>query len=219
MKIQKRYFTLLEVMIALALFASLVFLTMVMVGNFTSSLQVQQERSAHIDQLVNLDKSIKKMFTNMVAFSWRDEDGKKIPHFLGTGSSIRFVHLNRVNDLRDGGLRFVELFVDDVGKLVALYQTRPFLNGVEVSQNAYRSVLAENIEEVSFKYASLEDDASTSDKMEWLEEWEDTRLDIPLAVMITVKFRDFGTETFLWRTAGNSFYERCGWRNGEKPLE
>ena len=52
--------------------------------------------------------------------------------------------------------------------------------------------------------------------MEWLEEWDEDRVDIPLAVMTTLTWNDDKKETFLWRTAGNSYYERWGnWRNGE----
>ena len=209
-------FTLLEVMIAIGLFAVLAITCVSLMTTLTGSLAAQQERSAHVDKLVSLDKTLKKMFTNMVQFTWRDQDNERLPHFLGTSDSIRFAYLNRVNNLQDGGLRFVDIYVDDEARLVARYQNRPYRNAEEINEDAYFSVLAENVDSIMFNYASVEEERSSSEYLEWLQEWSDERLDIPLAVMITINWTTNGSETFLWRTAGNSFYERWGaWRNGE----
>ena len=209
-------FTLLDVMIAIGLFAVLAITCVSLMTTLTGSLAAQQERSAHVDKLVSLDKTLKKMFTNMVQFTWRDQDNERLPHFLGTSDSIRFAYLNRVNNLQDGGLRFVDIYVDDEARLVARYQNRPYRNAEEINEDAYFSVLAENVDSIMFNYASVEEERSSSEYLEWLQEWSDERLDIPLAVMITINWTTNGSETFLWRTAGNSFYERWGaWRNGE----
>lgn len=209
-------FTLLEVMIAIGLFAVLAITCVSLMTTLTGSLATQQEKSTQVDKLVSLDKTLKKMFTNMVQFTWRDQDNERLPHFLGTSESIRFAYLNRVNNLQDGGLRFVDIYVDDEARLVARYQNRPYRNAEEINEDAYFSVLAENVDSIIFNYASVEEERSSSEYLEWLQEWSDERLDIPLAVMITINWTTNGSETFLWRTAGNSFYERWGaWRNGE----
>lgn len=213
---KKSNFTLLEVMIAIGLFAVLAITCVSLMTTLTGSLAAQQERSEHVDKLVSLDKTLKKMFTNMVQFTWRDQDNERLPHFLGVSDTMRFAYLNRVNNLQDGGLRFVDIYVDDEARLIARYQNRPFRNAEEINEDAYISVLAENVDSIVFNYASVEEERTSSEYLEWLQEWSDERLDIPLAVMITINWTTNGSETFLWRTAGNSFYERWGaWRNGE----
>lgn len=213
---KKSNFTLLEVMIAIGLFAVLAITCVSLMTTLTGSLAAQQERSEHVDKLVSLDKTLKKMFTNMVQFTWRDQDNERLPHFLGVSDTMRFAYLNRVNNLQDGGLRFVDIYVDDEARLIARYQNRPFRNSEEINEDAYISVLAENVDSIVFNYASVEEERTSSEYLEWLQEWSDERLDIPLAVMITINWTTNGSETFLWRTAGNSFYERWGaWRNGE----
>ena len=212
----KNKFTLLEVVIALALFAVLATACVSLMSNMSKSLDAQRERSEQVDNLVSLDGVLKKMISHMVKFTWRDEDNQKLPHFLGQSNTMRFVQLTKVNTVADGGLRFVELFLDEEGQFVAKYQMRPFYNAVDISEDAYSSVLATNIASVSFQYASVVEGKSSSEEMEWLEEWDEDRVDIPLAVMTTLTWNDDKKETFLWRTAGNSYYERWGnWRNGE----
>ena len=216
---KSKNFTLIEVMIAIGLFAILAVSCVSLMSTMSSSLELQQEKSAHIDSLVRLDKTVKKMFSNMVQFTWRDENNERLPHFLGLNDSIRFTYLNRINNLQDGGLRFAEIYVDDERRLIARYQNRPYRNAEEMNDNAFISVLSEDVENIYFNYASVEEDRTSSEDLEWLEEWEDDRLDIPLCVMFTVNWTEEsgkGSETFIWRTAGNSYYERWGaWRNGE----
>ena len=216
---KKNNFTLIEIIIALGLFVALSISCVSLISSMTTSMEVQNDRTEHIDGLVRLDRSLKKMFSNMVQYTWRDENNERLPHFLGLSDSIRLAHLNRVNNLQDGGLRFAEIYVDENSQLIARYQNRPFRNAEELNEDAYISILSESVESIQFDYASVEEDRSSSEDLEWLQEWSDERLDIPLAVMITVNWTEEsgkGSETFLWRTAGNSYYERWGaWRNGE----
>ena len=167
--------------------------------------------------LVKLDKTFKKMFTNTVKFTWRDEDNETYPHFYGFNDSVILTYLTRVNNIQDGGLRFVNIFVDSDSRLIARYQNRPFRNSTEINEDAYISILSENVESVSFQYAGVIPDTTGVEELEWTDQWEQERLDIPLGIMVTVNWRDKGSETFIWRTASNSYYERWGaWRNNEE---
>ncbi|MCM8530964.1 MAG: hypothetical protein NE330_07375 [Lentisphaeraceae bacterium] len=213
----KKPFTLIEVIIALALFVGLAISCVTLVHSLTTSMESQNARSKHVESLVLLDRTIKKMFTNMVPFKWRDLDNQAVPHFGGYSDRIRFAYLNRINNLQDGGLRFVELFVNDDAQLVAVYQTRPFREGVEANENAYQSILSEEVDSIEFSYVSVAEGESSSENLEWLEDWDEDRLDIPLGVRITIRWQNEDAESFFWRTAGNSYYERWGaWRNGEQ---
>ena len=214
----KRRFTLIELVIALALFAMLSLSCMKLLMSTVDSLEVQEKSAKRIVGLVNLDKNAQKMFTNTVPFTWRDEENQRVPHFYGAPDMMRFVHLNRVNDEKDGGLRFVQLYIDNEQKLIAHYQTRPFLNGSEIIEEiAFKSTLAEGVDSLNFQYASVLENQQSSEDIEWLSEWEEDRLDIPLAVRMDVSWQNGRTESFLWRTAGNSYYERMGaWKNGDR---
>ncbi|MCM8536671.1 MAG: hypothetical protein NE334_12105 [Lentisphaeraceae bacterium] len=213
----RKPFTLIEVIIALALFVGLSISCVTLVHGLTSSMESQTARSKHVESLVLLDRTIKKMFTNMVPFKWRDLDNQSVPHFGGYSDRIRFAYLNRINNLQDGGLRFAELFVNDDAQLVAVYQTRPFVEGVQANEDAYQSVLSEGVDSVEFSYVSVAENEQSSENLEWLEDWDEDRLDIPLGVRIMIRWQNENAESFFWRTAGNSYYERWGaWKNGEE---
>lgn len=214
---KRRHFTLMELIIALTLFAVLSLISMGLLKSVIDSLKGQKEHSQKVGELIVISKTTKKMFANMVPFSWRDEENQIVPHFGGGPDYIRFVYLNRVNAQEDGGLRFSEIFVNDDGELVVQYQTRPFRNGYEINEDHYRSVLARKVASVEFQYASVAENQQSSAEMEWLGEWEPERLDIPLAVIMSITWENENVEHFMWRTAANSYYERHGaWRNREK---
>ena len=215
--IRKAPFTLIEIIIALALFVGLSISCVALVNSMSDSLDTQNQRSERVDSLVLLDRTIRKMFTNMVPFRWRDIDNQPVPHFAGYSDRMRFCYLSRINNLEDGGLRFAEIYVNEDYQLVADYQTRPFNEAIELNDNAYQSILSEDVESVSFSYVSVTENEQSSENLEWLDEWEEDRLDIPLAVRMTITWKNEDIENFFWRTAGNSYYERYGaWRNGEK---
>lgn len=215
--IKKIHFTLIEIIIALALFVGLSITCVTLINSMSDSLDTQNKRSQQVESLVLLDRTIRKMFTNMVPFKWRDIDNQTVPHFAGYSDRMRFCYLSRINNLEDGGLRFAEVYVNEESQLVADYQTRPFTEGLELSDNAYQSILSKEVKSVSFSYVSVAENEQSSENLEWLDDWEEDRLDIPLAVRITVTWKNEDTENFFWRTAGNSYYERYGaWRNGEK---
>ena len=109
---------------------------------------------------------------------------------------MRFCYLSRINNLEDGGLRFAEVYVNEESQLVADYQTRPFTEGLELSDNAYQSILSKEVKSVSFSYVSVAENEQSSENLEWLDDWEEDRLDIPLAVRITVTWKNEDTENF-----------------------
>ena len=217
-------FTLIEMVIATGLFAIITLVCMKLQSTMVSSFTAQTERSLHIEQLTNLDLSFKKMFSNMVPFTWRDADNQRVPHFQGDSDYLRFAYLTRLNSDLDGGLRFMEIFINDENALEARYQNRPFLDGVESSEEAFSSVLSYDVASISLRYASVAENSQHSQDLEWLEAWDVERTDIPLAILVNVTWiadesGDQKAESFLWRTSSNSYYERLGaWRNGARTL-
>ena len=212
---KRHSFTLIEVMIACGIFAILCLACMKLTSGTLMNYQAQKERSARIDQLLLLDKTFKKMITNMVPFTWRDEDDFKKPFFMGLKDRLRFAQLNRINRAEDGGMRFVELTLNESNQLVAFYQSRPFTYGSELTEGKnYSSILADNVEAIEFYFVSSAEEINDSTELIWLDEWEEMREDIPLAVLLKVKWQDESEENFMWRTASNSYFERrAGWEN------
>ena len=212
---KKRAFTLVEVMVASGIFAIVCLVCMKLSSGVLMNYQAQKERSHKIQELITLDKTFRKMISNMVPFSWRDEDDFKVPFFVGLNNTMRFAQLNRINRSEDGGMRFVELSLNENNQLVAYYQTRPFTFGTELTEGkSYLSILGEEIESVEFFYVSAEEGTNDSSELIWLEEWQEMREDIPLAVLMKIRWLDQSEENFMWRTSGNSYYERrAGWDN------
>jgi hypothetical protein len=58
---------------------------------------------------------------------------------------------------------------------------------------------------VSCQYADFDEDA-----LEFLDEWDEEKTYVPLAVLMQVKWLDGRHENWLRRTAGSSLYERHG---------
>ena len=71
---------------------------------------------------------------------------------------------------RSGGLRFVRFSLEE-GQLLATYQDRPWINGIDESDNKQVAILAENIESISFSYAGENPDVEpdSDEYIEWLD--------------------------------------------------
>ncbi len=192
-------------MVALSIFVLLIGVLVAFSREVAKSwgrLHREQQRFA---ELLVLDRTLDTLLTNMVPFRWKDEDGKPLSFFVGQADRVQFATLHRVNDVSEGALRFVDLSVSE-NELVAIYQDRPIAEGNDANPNACLSVLAQGIEGVDFQYA----DRVEEDQVEWLPEWDTERKEIPLAVMVTVRWQDGRTESWLRRTAGSGYHERWG---------
>ena len=72
-------------------------------------------------------------------------------------------------------------------------------------------MICSNVESVSFLYAEKDDDKD--DGLDFGEEWdEEEHAAIPLAVQMTVTWKNGRQEQWLRRTAGTSKYSTLGYR-------
>jgi len=110
------------------------------------------------------------------------------------------------------------VLVEPDGDLLAHYQQRPFLTWDGLSDGPVEtSVLSHGVASIEFLYVDLVDEA---DDVEWLADWQPEDEDedgkkrktdqLPLAVMVTVRWQDGRTESWLRRTSGSGFRERYG---------
>lgn len=210
-------FTLLELLIAISIFmliAVALFSFSRETAGYWSRLIAERNR---FQELLDLDRSIDSIFTHAVPFLWPDPDAdlfKEVPFVLATPNTLRIAYLHRLNDLDEGAIRFVEIAIKD-GALCATYSDRPFLYWEDAGNRVWTSVLARDVESVSFLYADWNDDATGlwKDRFFWQDEWETVeseRVDIPLAIMMTLVWKDGRIESWLRRTMGNSYRERYG---------
>ena len=157
-----------------------------------------------------LDRTLDTILSNAVPFAWTDEEGDPVPIFVGEPDGVHLAYLHRLNSMDDGALRFVTLEAAD-GYFRAFYTDRPrFVDDQE--QEIQVSVLAEGIEGVTFLYADWEGE---DEGLRWLDQWdpEGERREIPLAIMLTLRWQGGRQETWLRRTAGSGRNERLGlWR-------
>jgi len=210
-KVKIKGFTLLEVIVAV----SIMLLVFIAAGASLFSVQRTwvkvQDKNVELKALISIDKIVNANFPNIVPFEWKDEDLTKKSTFLGDHDKISFAVLHRVNVMKDGGIRFLTIFQDG-DNLVVGYRDTPQLYWDELPME--EEVIAEDIESLTFQYADVDRDRS----LVWDDDWdEDERKNLPMAILMTVTWKDGKEESWLRRTAasglrsnfGRRFYDRA----------
>ncbi len=206
---RRSFFTLMELVAAAGIMLAIAGIIAFASRSFFRALASAERVSAQLQVYLNIDQVMDGCFRNMIPFNWEtdDENDDTFQVFLGEEDYIHFTTLRRSYDDVGGNLFFVRVYVDE-DELVAEYSKFPRLPWIEDDDDAMpydREVLATNVDRISFLYAGAEDDTVI-----WLEEWDREEYDfIPLAVQMTVEWKDGTTEQWLRRTAasgGNSVY-------------
>ncbi len=209
---QRHFFTLIEIMVASIVFMLVLVVVVAFSREMVNSWERLQREQKRFTNLMSLDRALDGMLTNVIDFKWRDEEKEEFQIFQGEVDRVQFAYLHNLNSLDDGALRFVQLQVAD-NQLLALYQERPFLTAFEPGEEARVSMLAEGIDDISLSYADWVPDQG----VDWLDEWDVEREELPLAFMITVRWLDGREESWLRRTAASGFRERFGrWKAPEE---
>jgi hypothetical protein len=78
----------------------------------------------------------------------------------------------------------------------------------DLGSTCQKEVIAQDVENISFLYADRDENGIT-----WVNDWnEEIEKNIPLAIQMTIKFKDGRKVSWLRRTAGNSFETNYGKR-------
>jgi len=211
---QCRSFTLLELLITLVVMLLLTAVLFSGVNMITRSWVRLQAVQEHFSQVMTLDRTIDTIFSNTLGLTWPDADGNELPMFVGEAQSLSLAYLHRLNNSDDGAVRCVRLRVNTAAELVADYSQRPVLDWQrDPSEPRRQSVLATGVERITFVYADWEPDRA----LQWHNQWDPERLEVPLAIHLTVFWQNGQQETWLRRTAGNSYRLRYGNWQPEKP--
>ena len=200
-------FTLLELLLALAVLLVLTGLTAQLIYVLPRGWRMHRDRAARLEGLIALERVSDNAWRNLVPFDWRDEiERAERPVFRGDPELM--IGACRVGaDPRGNSLLFFAL-----GKrgdqLIAQYRREPIVRFARepMPETLCEEVLLENVASAVFRYAEIKDG-----ELVWLDDWdEDKRRDLPVAVGLIVDFDDGSGARFLRRTAGNSYYTRLG---------
>ncbi|MEA2011505.1 MAG: type II secretion system protein [Verrucomicrobiota bacterium] len=211
MKKLKKQFTLIEIIVAVFLLAMLVTTLMGVSGAITISWKKSFIHDRVFTELMALERIYDNAVENAIPFTWRDDERREFNCFMGVSDNVIFAYRHEINSLEDGGIRFISFLLEG-DKLVVYYRSRPFSDYEFFYEDARKSQLAIGVEEVVFQYGAYDN----NDELIWVDEWNEERMDIPLAIWMHVKWKAGRGEHFLCRTAASGRYERMGlW----KPYE
>ena len=221
----RRFFTFLELIIAVAIFILIslaLFTFSKQVSDSWSRLTVERNR---FNELLAMDRAIDGILTNAIPFMWKQVDNgisSEVPFMVAESDYLRIATLHPLNDTQEGAIRFVE-FVLEQGELKAVYTDRPFAFWDEIDEDRRTTtILSTEVASLEFEYADWSSDISIdwSERLFWRTEWQEeetetdstseARSDIPLAIRMTVTWEDGRQECWLRRTMGNSYRERYG---------
>ena len=208
-RIRRSNFTLMELVAATGIMLAIAGIIAFASRSFFRALASAERVSAQLQVYLNIDQLMDGCFRNMIPFNWEttDVNDDTFQVFLGEEDMIHFTTLRRSYDDNSGNLFFVRVFVEDE-QLIAEYSKFPRLPWYDDDDDIMpydREVLATNVDRISFLYAGAEDSTIV-----WVDEWDREEYDfIPLAVQMTVEWKDGTEERWLRRTAasgGNSVY-------------
>ena len=216
----QRRFTVLELVISVALLAVVTALAVTAGTAITNSWARLDSRERQFAELMVLDRTFDTMFTGVLPFRWNDRERNEMPFFRGIEATLRFAYQHPFHDQEQGAFRFVLLELVD-GEVRAVYAPRPFMDEEDLRRSGRVSVLANGVEALRFRYAVFPEGSTPDDPPVWRDDWLPEELDArertqhtrPLAIWATVEWADGRVEHWLRRTPGNSRYERRGvWR-------
>ena len=214
MSVHSRRFTLIEVVVAIALLVVVATIVATAGATFYSAYERSLRVTEHLKELMAIDNLMDTHIRNMIPFNWTDEEGKSRLLFSGEEDRIHFTTLRRSYGDRPGTLLFVKVFVEE-NKLVAEYSPYPRFPWSEEGDESFpftREIIAENISHLTFEYAEKSTEVEGS--VDFLETFlEEENSVLPLAIKMSVEWLDGKKEVWLRRVAGVSKESTFGKRD------
>ncbi len=215
-KIVIRKFTLIEVLLAMMI-SSIITVTLgTVIFNVTKSYGIIKNKSNQLKDYCNMDRLVDNIFKNAVPFSWKNRQAKsnifnQQMYFSGQEKYLLLSSKQPIYSKNDTGFVFTEFKVID-HQLLVRYKSTPFLQLHEFNSNEDGNIdiISKNVESISFLYGKF----LKNGELIFLDNYliEDEKL-LPVAIQITVKWRDGRNKSWLRRTAGASRYGALGKSN------
>ena len=209
MNIKAKNFTLIEVVLALGIFAVVSLLIATTLFTMQRSWSRIKKQSKSLKAYQTIDRVVGYAFRNAVPFKWQDKNLKNNLIFKGDSNEVVLAYLHRVTNVKKGGIRFMRLALEDE-KLIVYYRHTPILYWLneDLASTCQKEVIARDVENISFLYADKSENG-----ISWSEDWnEELEKNIPLGIQLTIKFKNGRKVSWLRRTAGNSFETEYGKR-------
>jgi hypothetical protein len=200
---QRHPFTLMEVLLATAMLASLMTVVLFSSHGILQSWERMEAHSRDQQELMRLDRTLDSLLNNIVVFTWPDKDKVLQPTLVGTSTEVTLATLHELRRVAEGGMRFSRLRLEG-DELVVWTANRPPFPESLPDPRAQRSVLGRGLTSMSFSYADLDGEA-----LVWLDEWQDKAYP-PLALRMTLRWYDGRQQNWLRRIAGYGYHERLG---------
>ncbi len=206
------FFTLLELVLATAIFAMLVFSAGLGIMSVQQSWRRIHYSSEKLKNLMAIDRLVELTFRNIIPFTWPDEtEEKEKPVFKGDKNAILFATIHRINEGDSNAIRFIRLYLEN-GALIAEYRDTPIVEGGKNDDGSgiRRETLATGIVSLSFLYLNN----SESEELEWSDDWQEEDPDmenaLPSGIQMTVEWENGSRYSWLRRTAGSGKNESLG---------
>lgn len=192
----KHSFTLVEIVAAMAVMVFVALIIATASVTFYNAWKRSERISSRLKVYQSIDRIMDSCVRNIIPFTWKDADSVEKVVFEGKYDSIFFTSLRRVYKGDKSPFLFIRLKLEEE-KLIAEYHPYPRLPWDEEGKyEVVREVIADQIQSISFLYASIEDS-----EVVWNEEWEDYDsttvaedasdiLLVPLAIQLTVEWKD-----------------------------
>ena len=209
MKKSEAGFTLIEVVLAIAIFAVISLLIATTLFTMQRSWSRIKKQSKRLKAYQTIDRVVDYAVRNAIPFKWQDRNLKNRLVFKGDSNELILAYLHRVTNIKKGGIRFIKFSLKN-GELIAFYRHTPILYWLneDLESTCQKEVIARDVESISFLYADKNENG-----ISWTDDWnEELEKNIPLGIQITITFKDGRKVSWLRRTAGNSFESEYGKR-------
>ena len=204
-------FTLVELICAMLVMMVVALVIGTAASSFYNGYRRSVTATEKLKERMAIDRIWDTTLTNMLPFKWKDENNESRYVFEGKSDELLVTTLRRVYGNDPSALLFVRLKVEN-DNLVAVYSDYPLLpwEEDEPSATTKQEIIAENVSHISFQYADRDEDG----EIEWLEEWEEEEhTNLPLAIRMTVEWRNGTKEYWLRRTCGVNYNSTFGNRS------
>lgn len=195
-------FSLLEMIVAIAIFSFVSLIIGTSLAIFSQSWRQAQKVGNELERNLAIDRLAETAFRGMIPFLWMDDDsGEERYVFQGKTDEVYLTALGRTFSGNDA-FRFVRLYLEGE-ELLCDWSTEPLLPWLELEAQKYKTEkLADGIQNIYFKYGA---EGQADDPIDWYDEWNEDELSgIPMAIQLTIEWKDGSQERWLRRTAGTS---------------
>ncbi len=208
-------FTLIEIVLATFIFSIVMAMVSMTFFSVQQTFVKVDNFNSRIDQLQSIDRVCDTLIKNMIPFKWKNSSTLKVKQiFKGENNEIIFAYIHRVNDIKEGGLRFVRIFLED-SEVKIQYRKYPILYWDENDTNLETETIAKDVKELSFLYVDTK--SSSQYEISWEDSWdEENNPNIPLAVQMKIEWNSGKSDVWLRRVAGSSRYSTFGKRQKQR---